>query len=118
MNDHSNIAFLLNKLEVELTLHGYWDKTSPSKTALKSLLPFSIDRLNCSQWLQWVFIPKTRQLMEEKNPFQSSVSISPYVEEAMRGRRGHKEITLLSKEIDAFFALSFSSLLKKSSSRL
>ena len=114
MNDHSHIAFLLNKLEVELTLHGYWDKTSPSKAALSSVLPFSIDTLNCTEWLQWIFIPKIRQLLEEKSPFKSAVSISPYVDESMRGQRGHKEITGLSKEMDAFFLASFNSLSKKS----
>jgi len=47
-------------------------------------MPFSIDRLSLTQWLQWIFIPRTRALVEQGGPLPKNSAIAPLAEEVFR----------------------------------
>lgn len=112
MNEHQQIKRLLDSLQSELLLHDHWEDIAPSKEALASTAPFAIDTLNCTQWLQWIFIPKMRELLENKRPFPREFSISSYIEEALSAGRGQSEILRISKEMDAFFDRTYKQVKK------
>ncbi|MBF0674348.1 YqcC family protein [Pseudomonas sp.] len=58
------IADQLLLIERELRQLGWWSAHSPSDEALASCEPFCVDTLDFAQWLQWIFLPRMRTLVE------------------------------------------------------
>lgn len=66
---------LFDELEEELRQLGWWEQQAPSVQALQSQEPFCIDTLELSQWLQWVFIPRMRNLLSAGHALPSQCAI-------------------------------------------
>ncbi|MES2869861.1 MAG: YqcC family protein [Pseudomonadota bacterium] len=62
------IAEQLLLIERELRLQGWWDEVCPSVEALSSVEPFSVDTLDFHQWLQWIFLARMKQILEQDLP--------------------------------------------------
>ena len=58
------IADQLLLIERELRAQGWWDEVQPSAEALSSVEPFSVDTLDFEQWLQWIFLPRMKEILE------------------------------------------------------
>jgi len=58
------IAEQLLLVERELRVQGWWEAQPPSAEALSSQLPFCVDTLAFEQWLQWMFLPRMKQMLE------------------------------------------------------
>jgi len=69
------IAEQLLLIERELRLQGWWDAESPGAEALSSVEPFSVDKLDFHQWLQWVFLVKMKQILEQDLPLPNASGI-------------------------------------------
>lgn len=65
------IAEQLLLIERELRMQGWWDEVSPSVEALSSVEPFSVDTLDFHQWLQWIFLVRMKQILEQDLPLPS-----------------------------------------------
>ncbi len=74
------VASLLMDIEQELRAMDLWESEMPSTEALSSSEPFAIDRLSFTQWLQFMFIPKMRVLIDQKS-LPSTCAISPMADE-------------------------------------
>ena len=70
----------LNDLEVALREYGLWAEDRPKQEALNSTMPFCYDTLEIEQWLQFIFIGRMREILEQGDGLPSSCGISPYVE--------------------------------------
>ena len=51
---------LLDDMQSELQTLGLWEGHPPEPEAFESSTPFFADRMDFSQWLQWVFIARFR----------------------------------------------------------
>ena len=71
------LADLLLGIEMEMRHIGLWETRSPAPEALASLAPFCHDTLDLSQWLQWVFLPKMKQALEQEIDMPASSDILP-----------------------------------------
>ncbi|WP_281646349.1 YqcC family protein [Parendozoicomonas sp. Alg238-R29] len=78
----ADVSALLNDLEKALRSEGHWVATPPSAEALSSHEPFCIDTLSFPQWLQWIYIPRLRAMIEHKSPLPTGSQIQPYAQEA------------------------------------
>jgi uncharacterized protein YqcC (DUF446 family) len=58
------IAQQLLLIERELRVQGWWESQAPSAEALASPEPFCVDSLAFEQWLQWIFLPRMKDLLE------------------------------------------------------
>ncbi|WP_214000286.1 YqcC family protein [Arsukibacterium sp.] len=95
------VKALLNQLETELKQQQLWSAEPPCDSALASNLPFCCDTLRLEQWLQFVFLPKLRQLLQSRQPLPAKVSVLPYAEEAFKGEGASIEpLLLLIKRLD------------------
>ena len=57
MNDRLNkMADLLLELETEMRRLELWSGEEPAAEVLQSTAPFSADRLELEEWLQWIFV--------------------------------------------------------------
>jgi uncharacterized protein YqcC (DUF446 family) len=57
-----------------------WESSPPPAEALQSLMPFCHDTLRLEQWLQWVFLPKMKRVVESEEECPSSSEIAPLAE--------------------------------------
>jgi len=67
---------LLTDLERELRRANFWSADSPSTAALASAEPFAVDTLHFHQWLQFIFLPRMRELLATQGtlPTQSNIA--------------------------------------------
>ena len=75
---------LLVTMETELRQQNVWSALPPSPEAMASDMPFCVDTMAFSQWLQWIFIPRMRALIDAKAPLPKGANITPYAEESLR----------------------------------
>jgi uncharacterized protein YqcC (DUF446 family) len=77
---NTRVASLLIDLEGQLRQLNLWEKHSPSEKALASVEPFCVDTLTLVQWLQFVFLPRMYQLLEQQQALPSSCTITPMLQ--------------------------------------
>ena len=84
MHDIPNrIADVLLEVEATLRTSGKWDVLRPPEVALLSAEPFCIDTLSFEQWLQWIFLPRMKQILEYKKPLPVKSGILVYAQEQL-----------------------------------
>lgn len=74
------LADLLLAIEAEMRRISLWETERPPEEALSSLFPFCHDTLAFHQWLQWVFLPRMKTVLETEEDFPASSDISPLAE--------------------------------------
>ena len=75
------VAEQLLLIERELRVQGWWEEQSPSAEALASQEPFCVDSLAFEQWLQWIFLPRMKRLVERGAALPSVSGIQPMAEQ-------------------------------------
>lgn len=96
---YQQAAELLFEVEIQLRQLNYWQDAAPSVEALSSELPFSHDTLTFPQWLQFIFLPRMRELIACEAPLPTACAIAPYAEEYFK--RGNANVqTLLAHLIE------------------
>ena len=85
MHDIPNrIADILLEVEATLRHNGLWDTRQPACSALNSMQPFCLDTLRFEQWLQWVFLPRMKHILENTRPLPEKSGIFAYASEYLR----------------------------------
>jgi uncharacterized protein YqcC (DUF446 family) len=69
------IADHLLLIERELRVLGLWKDIPPSDEALASREPFCVDTLDFDQWLQWIFLPRMKTILEQNLPLPNASGI-------------------------------------------
>lgn len=90
------LADQLLLIERELRMLGWWQAEAPSAEALASQQPFCVDTLAFEAWLQWVFLPRMRSILESSAPLPAASGILPMAEESFRGREGESRALLVA----------------------
>ena len=81
VDQYRRLTDLLIAVEQELRVMQLWELQSPPPEALASVAPFAVDHLSFSQWLQFLFLPRTYEMIETSAPLPNSCSIAPMAEE-------------------------------------
>lgn len=81
-----SLADQLLLIERELRRLGMWTVQAPSASALASTQPFCIDTLPLEQWLQWIFLPRMKLILESADALPRVSGILPMAELAYQGR--------------------------------
>lgn len=87
----TRVALLAEQLlliERELRLLGWWEEQAPGAEALASQEPFCVDSLTFEQWLQWIFLPRMKQLLEADAALPSVSGIQAMAEMVYREQPG------------------------------
>ena len=96
-------------IERELRTQGWWDEIPPSAEALSSVEPFSVDTLDFEQWLQWIFLPRMKMILEQDLPLPNASGIQEMAEMvfAQRNLQGKdRQLQVLLKEFDLLITAS------------
>jgi uncharacterized protein YqcC (DUF446 family) len=75
-------------IERELHVLGWWSMESPSQVDLASQEPFCVDTLSFEQWLQWIFLPRMRLIIEQGLPLPEVSGIQQMAEMVYADRSG------------------------------
>ncbi len=94
------LADQLLLIERELRALDWWAETPPSEEALASQTPFCVDTLAFEQWLQWIFLPRMKIILENDLELPHASGIRAMAEEVYRGRL--VEVAKLLDAIGAF----------------
>lgn len=79
------VAEQLLLIERELRLLGWWASAAPEVEQLASPEPFCVDTLLFQEWLQWVFLPRMKAIIEQGGALPGSCAIRPMGEESWGG---------------------------------
>ena len=75
--------------------------------ALASTTPFAVDAMNFDQWLQWIFLPKMKQILENGAPLPSASGILVMAETVYVDRpQESRELRRLLAEFDQLISAS------------
>ena len=107
MHDIPNrIADVLLGVEANLRTSGKWDKLEPPESALKSKSPFCFDTLKFEQWLQWIFLPRMKETLEQPSPLPAQSGILVYAEECLhKDEPSSADLLALIKQFDDLIIL-------------
>ncbi|ODN42149.1 YqcC family protein [Piscirickettsia litoralis] len=95
------IASLLLELEKALRAHSLWEEHAPAESALSSQEPFCVDTLAFSQWVQWIFLPRMKVIVETQGNLPLASNIMPMAEEGLKAQGVNgQEIIQLFKQFD------------------
>ena len=84
----SEVADQLLLIERELRLLGWWASVPPTAQELSSVQPFCVDTLELHQWLQWIFLPRMKALIENGQPLPAVSGIREMAEMVYAERIG------------------------------
>ena len=80
------IADQLLLIERQLRQLGLWAQQAPSAEALASQQPFCVDSLAFEEWLQWIFLPRLKSMLEANAPLPTASGIAAMAEQVFVGR--------------------------------
>ncbi len=95
------IAQQLLLIERELRVLGLWSVGSPAPEALASVEPFCVDTLRFEQWLQWIFLPRMKAIVEADQPLPAASGICAMAEVVYR----ESQVVTLLEALRGFDAL-------------
>jgi len=99
---HQQIAVTLAAITAQMQDKGLWQDTPPSKDKLASKLPFCVDTLTFSQWLQWVMFPKLFVIIETKAALPNKSNMAVMAEQAFKAENADTtELLALIKQLDS-----------------
>lgn len=86
--DHrlSALADQLLLIERELRVQGLWAESPPDARSLASQEPFCVDTLAFEEWLQWVFLPRMKLILERDEELPTVSGILAMAEMVYQGR--------------------------------
>ena len=100
MTINTKLIQALEQLEAEMRRCELWQSEPPSAEAMSSTEPFSIDKLEAHEWLQWVFLPAMQQRLNAQQPIPRGFELSPYFEEVWKNDDTYHPVLVVVRAID------------------
>ncbi|MES1926396.1 YqcC family protein [Salinisphaera sp. T31B1] len=94
------IADSVLAIEQAMREAGYWHDEVPAPAAMASRTPFCADTLSFTQWLQFVFLPRMRALIEADARLPAASAIAPLAEESLDERFGKDRLVECLQRFD------------------
>jgi uncharacterized protein YqcC (DUF446 family) len=103
MEEHTRreaLAVVIDRLEATMRAADEWEAEPPPARLLASKQPFCFDTLTFTQWLQWLMIPRMREILDNYDELPQSSAILPYAEEFVREQGHGRELLQLIERFD------------------
>lgn len=102
MPPHAAVAAALDAVEAELRAAGFWQDEPLSPEAMNFREAFATDTMAFPQWLQFVFVPNVRHLVETEGDLPPASQVAA---QAVRELDGVVEARALLDRLAEFDAL-------------
>jgi len=103
MEEHTRreaLAVVIERMESTMRASDQWEQEPPPERLLESPQPFCYDTLTFQQWLQWLMIPRMRQILNNYEELPEESAILPYAEEFVPERGHGRELLHLIERFD------------------
>ncbi len=97
----TTVKNMLVDIEHNLKQQQLWSDTFPSAEALASSTPFACDVMAFEQWLQFIFLPKMRWLVDNEQPLPTKISVAPMAEHTWQHKKALAPLIILITEMDS-----------------
>ena len=100
---YKQLSQLIRQVKDEMHVVGIYSETPPSAEALASTMPFCYDTMEFSGWLQWIFIPRIEQILDQGLQLPGKCEIAPLAEVWFQERyleQQARHLLALLEEID------------------
>ncbi len=87
-------------IELELKSLGMWATETPSAQALADPTPFACESLAFEQWLQFIFIPKMKELVALRLHLPTKIALAPMAEHLWLHRQEMEQLIFLLNQLD------------------
>jgi uncharacterized protein YqcC (DUF446 family) len=94
---------MIGQIEQEMKAIGYWQAAPLPAEAYEFRSAFAMDTMAYSQWLQFVFIPRVRAIIENNGDFPSSSSVGTQAIREFDESPEAENLVRLLCEFDAIF---------------
>jgi uncharacterized protein YqcC (DUF446 family) len=91
-----------NELEAEMQRIGFWQNEPLAPEQLNFCRAFGADTMAFSQWLQFVFVPRVRQIVEARGAFPAQSFVGAQAIREFDGMDEEGELARLLCEFDRF----------------
>lgn len=78
MDIYSLASLKADEIEVELKRLGRWTTNSLPDEAFEDMGAFGSNTMSFEQWLQFVLIPRIREIVQEQSDFPAESNLAPY----------------------------------------
>lgn len=99
---YTAVAKNADEIEAELLRLGWWSDMPPTQEAIDQMGAFGQGTMTFANWLQFIFLPRVRELIEERGEFPSESNVGAY---AVREFDGQDEASALVSLLIAFDGL-------------
>jgi uncharacterized protein YqcC (DUF446 family) len=103
MENHHQVGLALQVLQQTMVTTNHWSDVGISVEALGSQQPFCLDTMNFSQWLQFIFIPRIRALINAGQALPTLVKgqgLEPMACQFYKNTDADRDIIVLIRQID------------------
>jgi len=97
---------VFEKIEQHLMELELWSKEHPAPEDLQSSMPFCVDTLRLEQWLQFVFLPRMRRIIEREELPPGPAQITPIAKEAFKETENSEKLLKAIQKFDEVSHLS------------
>lgn len=73
--DYSKVQEAIDEIEAELKRLGWWQEQRPPEEMFDFKMAFGMDTMPFSTWLQFVLIPRVKDIIESHGEFPTSSSV-------------------------------------------
>jgi uncharacterized protein YqcC (DUF446 family) len=101
--DYWTVAARLDEIEAAMKAGGFWQADPLPAEAYQFTQAFGMDTMIFSQWLQFVFIPRVRAIIDHKQPFPTRSMVGAQAVREFDGVRKADRLVTLLAEFDALF---------------
>lgn len=98
MNKNLTLLVHLEQLESELKQNQLWSNKQPTTEQLNSQTPFAADVMPFEHWLQFIFIPRFKHLLNSNAQLPANMSITPMAEMSFGSQ--YQDLILTLQNID------------------
>ena len=92
----------IDEIEAELKGLGRWGGRPPD-SAFENMGPFGMKTMAPEQWIQWVLIPRVREIIETKGEFPSTSEVSVWAVRNFDGDEDAGRLCMLLAQLDCLF---------------
>ncbi|MGS0727285.1 YqcC family protein, partial [Shewanella sp. 0m-11] len=94
----------LDALEAELAKQDLLSLHAPSLEALASTTPFACDVMPFEHWLQFIFLPKMRYMLDNNIPLPKAMAIAPMAQHVWASEPKLQNLISILTDLDALLS--------------
>jgi uncharacterized protein YqcC (DUF446 family) len=102
MDRYQSAASHADRIERELRALNAWQSQPPSDEAFESQTAFFADTMTFYQWLQFVLLPRVRQIIEKRGTLPATSSVGAYAVRELDGLDEAGDLIQALAEFDDF----------------